>query len=409
VSTLIKIAWRNVWRQRRRTILIAIAMGVTMSLLVFYDGLIVGFEQAIYGNAIQLMGGNIQVHAPGYSEKSSRTPLLPMENPDQVVQVAEAHPDVVMAAKRIVTGGLVTNREGAFSVSIVGVETDKEVQISPVAQNISAGRYLDAEDGDLIVIGQGLATAMEVEVGDRITMVGASTHEQTRQRTMSIVGIYDVGVPSVEKTTIYMSLSEAQQLFNLNGQVTEVVISLKQIGQEPGVVNTLNRAQLPYEVATWVTTVPELKQTMDMKTSVMNVFGVIMLGIAAIGILNLLTMAVFERTREIGVMGALGLKPRQITLLFLMEGILIGVMGAVFGAVLGTIINGLLGYYGIDYSQFADLTEFTALISGRIYSQLVPLKVLQHALTVAIIAAIAALYPAREAARREPAEALHYV
>jgi ABC-type lipoprotein release transport system permease subunit len=245
VSTLIKIAWRNVWRQRRRTILIAIAMGVTMSLLVFYDGLIVGFEQAIYGNAIQLMGGNIQVHAPGYSEKSSRTPLLPMENPDQVVQVAEAHPDVVMAAKRIVTGGLVTNREGAFSVSIVGVETDKEAQISPVAQNISAGRYLNAEDGDLIVIGQGLATAMEVGVGDRITMVGNSTHEQTRQRTMTIVGIYDVGVPSVEKTTIYMSLSEAQQLFNLNGQVTEVVISLKQIGQEPGVVNTLNRAQLP--------------------------------------------------------------------------------------------------------------------------------------------------------------------
>jgi ABC-type lipoprotein release transport system permease subunit len=93
-----------------------------------------------------------------------------------------------------------------------------------------------------------------------------------------------------------------------------VVISLKQIGQEPGVVNTLNRAQLPYEVESWVTTVPELKQTMDMKTSVMNVFGVIMLGIAAIGILNLLTMAVFERTREIGVMGALGLKPRQITL-----------------------------------------------------------------------------------------------
>jgi ABC-type lipoprotein release transport system permease subunit len=409
VSTLIKIAWRNVWRQRRRTILIAVAMGVTMSLLVFYDGLIVGFEQAIYGNAIQLMGGNIQVHAPGYSEKSSRTPLLPMENPDQVVQVAEAHSDVVMATKRIITGGLVTNREGAFSVSIVGVETDKEAQISPVAQNISSGRYLNADDGDLIVIGQGLATAMEIGVGDRITMVGTSTHEQTRQRTMTVVGIYDVGVPSVEKTTIYMSLNEAQQLFNLNGQVTEVVISLKQIGQEPGVVSTLNRAQLPYEVATWVTTVPELKQTMDMKTSVMGVFGVIMLGIAAIGILNLLTMAVFERTREIGVLGALGLKPRQITLLFLMEGILIGVVGAVFGAILGTIINGLLGYYGIDYSQFADLTEFTALISGRIYSQLVPLKVLQHALTVAIIAAIAALYPAREAARREPAEALHYV
>jgi len=332
-----------------------------------------------------------------------------LADPDAVVQTAEKDSDVVAATKRIVTGGLVTNREGAFSVSIIGVETDKEALISPVAKNISKGRYLNPDDGDLIVIGQGLATAMNIGVGDRITMVGRSTHEQTRQRTMTLVGIYDVGVPSVEKTTIYMSLIEAQQLFGLDGQVTEVVVSLKQIGQEAGVVNYINANQPDYEVDTWVNTVPELKQTMDMKSSVMNVFGVIMLCVAAIGILNLLMMAVFERTREIGVLGALGLKPREIMIIFLLEGTLIGILGAVLGAILGTIVNGTLGYYGIDYGALADLTEYTALISGRIYSQLVPMKVLQHALTVVIIATIAALYPAFQASQREPAEALHYV
>ncbi len=409
MNLYLRLAWRNVWRQRRRTLLIAVGMGVTMSLLVFYDGLIGGFEHAIYGNAIQLLGGNIQVHALGYNEKAGRKPLLPMENPDTVVQAAEAHPEVVIASKRIVTSGLVTNREGAFSVSIIGVETDKEVLITPVADNISSGRYLSPDDGDLIVIGQGLATAMEIEVGDRITMVGSSTHEQTRQRTMTVVGIYDVGVPSVEKTTIYMSLGEAQQLFGLDGQVTEVVVSLKQIGQEAGVINAINNSTPGYEVESWETSIPDLKKTMDMKTSVMSVFGVFMLGIAAIGILNLLMMAVFERTREIGIIGALGLKPREITFLFLLEGILIGLMGAVLGAILGTLINGVVGVYGLDYSQFANLTEYTALISGSIYPQLVPWKVLQHALTVAIIAALAAVYPALEASRREPAEALHYV
>jgi len=405
----LRLAWRNVWRQRRRTFLIAIGMGVTMALLVFYDGLIGGFEQAIYGNAIQLLGGNVQVHAPGYAEKMGRKPLLPMENPDAVVQAAESHPDVVIASKRIITGGLVTNREGAFAVSIIGVETDKEIKITPVAENISSGRYLNPDDGDLIVIGQGLANAMEIKVGDRITMVGNSTHEQTRQRTMTIVGIFDVGVPSVEKTTIYMSLKEAQDLFGLDGQVTEVVVSLKQIGQEPGVMDVINSSAPGYEVDSWVNSIPDLKKTMDMKTGVMGALGVFLLGIAAIGILNLLMMAVFERTREIGIIGALGLKPREITFLFLLEGILIGVMGAVMGAILGTLINGILSIYGLNYSQFANLTEYTALISGSIYPQLVPLKVLQHALTVAIIAALAALYPAIEASRREPAEALHYV
>jgi ABC-type lipoprotein release transport system permease subunit len=409
MTLFMRLAWRNVWRQRRRTLLIAAGMGVTMALLVFYDGLVGGFEQAIYGNAIQLLGGNIQVHAPGYSDETGRKPLLPMENPDAVVQAAESRSEVVIASKRIVTGGLVTNREGAFAVSIIGVETDKEIKVTPVADNISSGRYLQPDDGDLIVIGQGLANAMEIEVGDRITMAGSSTHEQTRQRTMTIVGIYDVGVPSVEKSTIYMSLKEAQQLFNLDGKVTEVVVSLKQIGQEPGVITAINQLAPGYEVASWETSIPDLKQTMDMKTGVMGVMGVFMLSIVAIGILNLLMMAVFERTREIGIVGALGLKPRQITFLFLLEGILIGVMGAVIGAVLGTLINGILGIVGLDYSQFANLTEYTALISGSIYPQLVPLKVLQHSLTVAIIAALAALYPAIQASQREPAEALHYV
>lgn len=409
MTLFLRLAWRNVWRQRRKTLLIAVGMGVTMSMLVLYDGVVAGFEQAIYGNAIQLLGGNVQVHAPGYNEKLGRKPLLPINDPDTVVQAAEAQPEVIVASKRIVTGGLITNREGAFAVSVIGIETDKETKVSPVADNISKGRYLNPDDGDLIVIGQGLATAMNIEVGDRITMVGNSKNEQARQRTMTIVGIYDVGVPSVEKTTIYMSLMEAQQLFGLDGQVTEIVISLKQIGQEAGVVNAINASAPGYEVESWETSIPDLKQTLEMKTGVMSIFGVFMLGIAAIGILNLLMMAVFERTREIGIVGALGLKPWQITIIFLLEGILIGVMGAVIGAIFGTAINGVLGYYGIDYSAFADLTEYTALISGRIYSQIVPMKVLQHAVTVAIIAALAALYPAIEASRREPAEALHYV
>jgi len=99
VTLLLKIAWRNVWRQRRRTLLIAVAMGVIMSLLVLFDGLIVGFEQSIYGNAIQLLGGNIQVHAPGYGEKTGQKPLLPLTDPDGLLQTAESNPYTVAGAR----------------------------------------------------------------------------------------------------------------------------------------------------------------------------------------------------------------------------------------------------------------------------------------------------------------------
>ena len=141
----------------------------------------------------------------------------------------------------------------------------------------------------------------------------------------------------------------------------------------------------------------------------MNVFSIIIVVIAGIGILNLLLMAVYERTREIGLLGALGLKPRQIATLFVLEGTLIGVVGVVAGVAVGLILNGSFGVVGMDFAQYAGVTEYTALISGRVYPTLGLNNLLSRALTVIIVATLAAYIPAREAASREPAEALHYV
>jgi ABC-type lipoprotein release transport system permease subunit len=226
---------------------------------------------------------------------------------------------------------------------------------------------------------------------------------------MTITGIYDVGMAEIEKRTIYMSLGEAQDLYGLNEQVTEVMVSLKQIGQEPAVMRALEPLLPGYEIVSWQTNMPELQQTIEMKSGIMDIFGVIILVIAGIGILNMLLMAVYERTREIGLLGALGMKPRHISNLFLLEGALIGLVGLAFGVVFGLIINITLGQIGLDYSQFTSITEYTALINERIYPTFGLEKIIQRTLTVVIIATLAAFLPAREAARNEPAEALHYV
>jgi len=148
---------------------------------------------------------------------------------------------------------------------------------------------------------------------------------------------------------------------------------------------------------------------MAIKGAVMDVFGIIMLGIAGIGTLNLLLMAVYERTREIGVLAALGLKARQITLLFLLEGSLLGLLGALAGVALGLLGNALLSRVGLDFSQFTQMTEFTALIDGRVYSTLALNSAPRYILSAVLISILASLYPAREAARREPAAALHFL
>lgn len=405
----LRLAWRNLWRHRRRTLIVVLSIGLTLAMMMMYDGLIAGFEQAIYGNAIKVLGGNIQIHASGYSDKTDLNPLLPLADDQAVLKAALAQPQVVAASRRIVTGGMASDRKGAFGMSIVGIEPEKEQPVSLLAQHVVSGKYLSASDQDVVFIGKGLADAMEVKVGDRFTLAGSATHGQLRQRSMTVGGIYDVGMGDIERQTIYISLAEAQDLYGLPGQSTEVMVSLKQLGQEPSVINALKASLPSYEMDSWQTNYPDLQAAIEEKGAVMDVFGVIILVIAGIGILNLLMMAVYERTREIGLLAALGMRPGQISTLFILEGALLGLIGVALGVGLGLSFNILLRQYGLDYSQFASVSQYMALISGKIYPTLGLEKLPQRTLTALIICVLASFYPAHEAAQNEPAQSLHYV
>ncbi len=409
MGLFIRLAWRNIWRHRRRTVIVVLAIGLTLMMMMFYDGLVAGFEESIYTNAIKVLGGNIQIHAAGYSDKAQQTPLLPLANDQSVLDTALKQPQVVAASRRINTGGLASNFKGAFAVGIIGIEPEKEQSANLIAQHVSAGRYLTAADEDVVFIGKGLADAMGISVGDRITLAGRASHQQMASRTMTVAGIFDLGMADVEKRTVYMSLAEAQDVYGLAGQSTEVVVYLQRIGQEPPVMDALKPGLPGYEMASWQTNYPDLQNAIQTKGAFMNIFSMIIMVVVGIGILNLLLMAVYERTREIGVMAALGLKPGQISLLFVLEGAFMGVVGAAFGILLGVLINAGLGRVGMDFSAFTSMSEYTALITGNMYPTLGLEKLLGHVLVVLIIAVLASLDPAWEASQKEPAVSLHYV
>jgi len=216
-------------------------------------------------------------------------------------------------------------------------------------------------------------------------------------------------LPSFEKGAVYISLAEAQSLFNLRGQSTEVQVTLDKVGAESQVVAALSSSLSGYEVESWEQNYPELGNAIGQKTAVMDIFSVVIVMIAGIGILNLLLMAVYERTREIGLLGAMGFKPRQIAITFIMEGAMIGVVGAIAGILMGLLLNGSMGQVGMDYSQFAGVTEYMALISGKVYPTLGLDKIGDRAAVVVVIAMLAALIPAVIASRREPSDALRHV
>jgi ABC-type lipoprotein release transport system permease subunit len=404
----LKLAWRNIWRHKRRTIIIVLAMSLTLALMMWYDGLMNGFTDAIYGNAVKVLGGNVQVHAEGYRAEANSNPLFPLADPQAVINAAESNPLTLAATQRIKTGGLVTSREGAFSVSIIGVEPEKEMTVNIIGQNVKEGRNLTNADLDSVLVGKGLADAMDVKVGDRIAMVGQSQHEQMRQRTMTVVGIFDLGMTDIEKQSIYISLGEAQSLYGVTGS-TEVSIFLSRLGQESDVINAMKPGLPGYEIESFQANYPDLASTINTKTGVMNFFSVIIVAIAGVGILNLLLMAVYERTREIGVLGAMGLKPNQISLLFILEGIMIGLVGIAAGIVLGLALNGYLMQVGLDFGDMSKAASYMALMQDRAYPTWGIEKLPMRASMIVLISALAALIPAVEAGRREPAEALHFV
>ena len=278
-----------------------------------------------------------------------------------------------------------------------------------VAENISEGRFLTGDDGDSILIGQEMANLLDVGVGDRITLVGKRKDESMRQRSMTVVGIFNLGLGDAEKGLVYINLPVAQTLYNLRDQETEVAITMEQIGQEEALISSLEPELANYEVDSFYDLRPEIGEVLAQKSTFTTALGFIVLLMASIGILNLMLMAVYERTREMGVLAALGMKGWQLMTLFLLEGMFIGLIGAVIGCIVSWLLVTAVAQVGIDYSFAQGTGDITALVGDRLYPSIPIINIVYYGIAVVVIAALASLIPAWQAARNEPAEALHYI
>jgi len=398
---LFKMAFRDLGRNRRRSFFSALAVGMGLAMLLLLASFLKGEMSIAIESSIRLQSGHLQVRAKSYDE--SKTSLKwedLVENPDQVAaQIASLAP-VRVATPRLFASGFVSTGNESAGVRIYGIDPLSEAN-APYREGLVSGEFLVPDDREGVLIGQRLADKLGLKVGDRISLSVNTSNGDVDEQPFVIRGIYTTRTSGFDSFTVFLPLAKAQTMAQAENHASTIFVLLKDSAQTGAVVAALQGSA--YQVLTWEKMNDLIIQTETLANSYMSIFYLIVLGITATVIVNTLIMSVFERTREIGILSAIGMKGRRIMAMFLAESALLAIGGILMGLMLGGLVVAYFTQYGF-YIGNMGLTG--VLIGDTIYTKLT----LQDTVTLTgmafVVTLLAGLYPAVMASRLEPVEAL---
>ena len=399
---LLKMAYRNLGRNSRRTALSALALSIGVALLLFISAFFKGEMRGSLESTLRLDSGHIQVQAADYEpDKLSVAWEYLVENPEQITTQIEALDQVQFATPRLVASGIVSVGEDSSGVQIMGIDPGSEAN-SIYRKGLIAGEFLTADDREGILIGSPLAENMGLNVGDQLTLLVNTANGNVDEQKFTVRSIFSTGASSYDKGIIFLPLAKAQAFAGAENHASYIFVMLYDKEQADAVATQINGAG--YKVKTWKEMNELLVLINDFAGAYIIFINLIVLGVTATVIVNTLLMSVFERTREIGILSAIGVKGRQITSLFLTEAFLLAVGGTILGLLVGWALSAYFGQVGI---YFGDLGVTGIVFEDRIYAYLTFADAVNLTITTFVITLLASLYPARMASRMEPVEALH--
>lgn len=400
---ILKIAFRNIFRQKRRTILTALAMIVGFTL----SSVVIGLSDGAYSNIIKMFTqnrmGHIQVHTEGYLDKPSIYKTI--TDYESMGETIQSNANVEAWTPRVYVGGLGSANEKSTAVQIIGVDVARETIATNFDKKIVEGKVLAETASHEAVIGKGLAKRLSADIGNKIVFFSQAADGSIANDEYTIVGISESGDEITDRTTCYLHIEDAQELFVLEGRVHEIVVivsNINKIGKTvTAIEDSLNNSSL--EVAPWQVFAKSFYIAMQTDQQGDAIGRLIIMLIVAIGVLNTVLMSVLERTREYGVLKAIGTKPRQIFELVISEVAIIAIGSICIGALIGSLANYILSIYGITYPM-----EFTygGMKFKTMYATVNARCLFIPAITVMVSAMLVSLFPAIKAARILPAKAM---
>jgi ABC-type lipoprotein release transport system permease subunit len=398
---LFKMAFRDLGRNRRRTFFSALAVAMGLALLLLVASFIQGEMGSAINLAIRLQSGHVQVRMKSYDE--SKTSLKwedLIENPDQIAQKIAALGPVQVATPRLFASGFISVLDESAGARIIGIDPLSEAN-APYREGMVSGEFLAPDDRQGLLIGKSLADKLQLNAGDQVNLSVNTSNGDVAEQPFTIRGIYTTKTSGFDSITVFLPLAKAQTIVQAENHASTIFILLKDIAQTNAVVTALQNPN--YQVLSWTKMNELIIQTEDLANSYISILYLIVLGITATVIINTLIMSVFERTREIGILSALGMKGRRIMGLFLAESSLLAVGGIIMGLILGGLVVAYFTKFGFSIANFG---ATGLLIGDTIYTDLTLKDTVTLTIMAFIVTLLAGLYPAVLASRMEPVEAL---
>ncbi len=397
-----RLAYRNLGRNRRRSALSALALGLGVALLLLMAGFFEGEMRSAMESSLRLQSGHLQVRPVGYEEdKLSLAWEDLIENPEQVAAQIATLEAVADAAPRLMASGILTVRDEAVGVQVLGVDP-ASASNAPYREGLLSGSFLEADDREGILIGRPLAEALGLSAGSKVNLLVNTSDGLVNEQAFVVRGVYSTATPTLDKLVVLMPLAKTQTITGAQNRASIIFVLLKDREQAPVVAQAIQGKNI--EVKTWQELNQLLIETENFSNAYLLLLNLIVLGVTATVIVNTLVMAVFERTREVGILAAIGMKGRQIMTLFLAEAGFLALGGIGFGLPIGWA---LCAYFGKKGFYIGDLGITGMAFGERIYTYLTLEAASSLLITALILTLLASLYPAILAARLEPVEALH--
>ncbi|MBU0687327.1 MAG: ABC transporter permease [Candidatus Margulisbacteria bacterium] len=404
---LFKLAFRNIFRHFTRTFLTFLAIALGLAMLIIVDSMLTGIDQESFDRIINYETGHIKIFDREYREDEENMPLdKSIDNPAALITKVGTDPDVVGVTSRINFRIMLSDGIDQYPAVGIAVNPADDESVFLLKQAVAKGEFLKGSE-EAMLLGEGLAEDFGVDVGDYMTVLTRTKYDTYQAIDLRIKGILKTEDPKIDYAAVVIPLGLGQESLDMGKGVTEIDIKLKDPARIQEFRDMLAKDIPGMEVATWkdlAADVIAISQAKRGGTSFM-LFSIFV--IALIGISNTILLAAFERTREIGMMAAMGMKRGQIVRLFVLEGAMIGVLGSITGCLLGILINIPFVKYGINWGfVMRDVGDIGYRVTGVSHGVWNINMIVIAFVAGILISALTSIYPARVASKMEPTEAL---